>query len=167
MARRGFTLIELLLVMAMIALLTGIIAFSTGVSTQWSKFHQDATSIYSLCKHARATAIAQSKRVRVEIDTTLKTYKLTIEADPEMAADTFTSPEGSWSETFNLNDSVTATLTDRVSGDASILYVTFNPDGTADPVDIDLTHESFTEILRITINEITAMAELEVVDETE
>lgn len=164
---RGFTLIELLLVMAMIALLTGIIAFATGVSTSWSKFNHDATSIYSLCKHARATSIAQSKRVRVEIDPTLKTYKLTIEADPENAADTFTPPEGSWSETFYLDERVTVTLTDRVSGDADIVYVTFNPDGTADPIDIDLTHEAFTEKMRVIISEITAMADLEVVDENE
>lgn len=165
MARGGFTLIELLLVMAMIGLLTAIIAFSPGASTSWARFNHDATSIYSMCRHARAVAIAQSKRVRVEIDATLRTYKLTLEDDPEAAADTFNSPEGSWSETFSFDERVTITLTDRAAGDTAITFVTFNPDGTADPVDIDLVHEAFLETMRITINDITAMAELEVVED--
>jgi type II secretion system protein H len=159
---RGFTMIELLLVMVLIALVAGVVAISGGASTSWSKLHRDAQGIYGVCKHARTTAIAQSKRVRVEFDTLLRTYKMTVEEDPDLAADTFTSPEGSWSQVFEWDELVTVEVEDRVTGVKTATYVTFNPDGTADPIEIDVEHEAFKDKIRIDISELTGLATLEI-----
>lgn len=163
-SRSGFTLVEMLMVMVLISVLAGIVAFSGGTSLAWRTFNRDATGIYSVCRHARAMSIAQSKKVRVEIDAAARSYKLTIQDNPD-TDETFAAAPGSWSEIFYYDERVTVTLTDRLAGGEAPLYVTFNPDGTADPVDIELTHDAFKEKMRISVSDLTAIPSLEVIDE--
>jgi type II secretion system protein H len=160
--RSGFTLIELLLVMALISTIAAVAVLAGGSSIKWRSLNGDGTALYSLCRQARAMAISQSKRTRVEVDTALRTFKLTLEDDPDVAADTFTSPQGTWYQPIPYDGSVTLTLSDRSGGETAPTWVTFNPDGTADPIDLELTHPDLEERIKISVNELTSLPTLEV-----
>lgn len=158
-SKSGFTLVELVLVVVILSTFAIVAIGSYSNTLHWRRVSNQATSMLATLRNAHAMAVSQSKRVRVQIDAT--TYSVVIEDDPLDAPDVWTAPAGAWGEQFAMEEDVTVALRNIDDSTVAPTYVTFFPDGRAEPVEITVSHEKFADVIRLTVNKVTGQVKLE------
>lgn len=160
--RRGFTLIELVLVLLVLAVMTATVVPSIGKSIETSELKKDSATLLSLLRQARVLAAVQGTRTRVVVET--GRARLERLEDPEADLGTYVAADGPLGRPVALEEPVRVTLTNRETGEV-MNEVVFYPDGTADPVDIELRHDRLDQVWRISVSALTGLADLEQVEE--
>jgi len=132
MKRRAFTLLELILVMAIIAIIVGMVVQNLHGFASGRRTAQCADQIVALTRYARTQAITQGIPYRLNLTPARGTYWLTMQQPDgrfgllgNSLGLQFQSPDGS---TLNWN----------APAHQDGQYIQFQPNGRADPAEIQL-----------------------------
>lgn len=133
---KGITIIELLIVLTIIGIMAGIATPNFTRMVRRNRVKSLAIELLSALRRERSRAISLNRRIQMEIDTTNKTYSVTLEAytlyDP-LSADPFHPKILSQEEPQNLTVDYPfdpRNWLDGLTGSPDPFVVSFTPSGT-------------------------------------
>jgi prepilin-type N-terminal cleavage/methylation domain-containing protein len=159
MRRRGYSLIELILVVALLAILAGVVWTARSNTLQTRALNRDGGVVLSMLREARSMAAVRSTWTKVVIDAELRQVRLEVLEDPLDNPHGYTAPKGARGEAATFGEDVTVTVTNRDTG-ATAAEIVFYQDGRADPVDVELSHPRVQERLLIRVNRLTGIGQM-------
>ncbi|HZL37804.1 MAG TPA: GspH/FimT family pseudopilin [Tepidisphaeraceae bacterium] len=138
----GFTLLELVLVLALIAIMTGIVITRMDVFGRGKRMANSADQVVSLAAWARSQAVARGVSVRLNFDPAQNAYWLTVQNGPAYE-NAFQPLSGAqtpsqyalisedWGQSFPVPTGVTfkCNIAPQIDG----IYIEFRPNGRCDP----------------------------------
>jgi len=136
-ARTGFTLFELVLVILVVTIAVSIVmpSFSGTLATVATR--SSARRLMALSRRARAQAVAEGIRHRVNFDFDERQFWLTAESAPLSEPGVYREIEADWGQRLEVPDKVTLRRVvmiveeEREELESGETHVTFSPDGTA------------------------------------
>jgi prepilin-type N-terminal cleavage/methylation domain-containing protein len=129
---RGFTLIELMLVMALIVIMSAIIAPTLRGFALGRRTKDSAAMIVGVAQYGRTAAMSEGRVYRLNFDPTAGQVWLTAENGTQ-----FQPPTGEYGERFQVQDGVKFSVDVAPQQDGQ--YIQFQPTGRTDTAHIVLT----------------------------
>jgi type II secretion system protein H len=148
----AFTLIELLMVMAIIAIMVGIIAPNLRAFSIGRRANDSARRIVSLARYAQTEAISEGRIYRLNVDPGTGEFWITAQNGGQYVA-----PTNEYGQRFKVADGVK--METDITQQNGAQYVSFSPSGRSQAAQIRLTDQlgktvvvssaSATELFRI------------------
>jgi type II secretion system protein H len=130
----AFTLIELLMVMAIIAIVAGLLAPRLVGFTLGRSASNTARMIVSLTNYARSQSISEGRTYRLNFDSAAKQFFLTAQDGAQ-----YDAPTSDFGQKLTLPDGITAAVQFPQEQDG--VYVQFQPTGRTEQAQIRLTDQ--------------------------